>query len=634
MVSRVVDHPLVAILTRYLSIILSVAVGLLLYAAYQKSVAPSVATIFDDSLEFPLVVHRLAIAHPTGYPLYTLLGKIFSWFDLTNVAYQLNVMSAFFGALTVTLLYLVCLEIQQLITPNPQSTVGNHLGALIASVVFGLGPVTFSQATIAEVYTLNAAFIAGILLLALQRRWILLAWCVGLSQTHHRTAILILPAIILFFLFSKKEDTDDLSLKNPVILLQLGLGLTIPQLIYLYLPWRGHIGSLDGTYEASWSGFLRHILGGGYGNTFLAGNPFGAERSSLFYLDIIVTEVGWIGLGIGLAGLGLLLYRRQWSYLILTGGAFITFFVFNIFYSVADIVVFFIPVFLIISIWMSIAIGSIFSWRWLQNPALASILCFIIILILFTQHRGESRTSMWEVHDYGQDTLSQPLPEGAAIIGILGEMTLIRYFQEVSGLRPDIQTIAADLDEDRFTQIEAHLSQQSDNPAYLTRPLKGTEAQWSFSAMGPLIQVRATPSLTFTPPPLDTPIQQRVDMSLIDEIRLVHYAITRPKSHQSRDPVRLTLTWQAQNRIPDDYKISARLIDLQEAILSSMDKTPVHFAYPTSAWRSGEFVTDVYDLTLPPDMVSGEYSPLIILYDPANNAAEVGRITLPPTYIP
>ena len=45
---------------------------------YLQTMAPSVAALYDDSLEFPLVVHRLAIAHPTGYPLYTLLARLVS----------------------------------------------------------------------------------------------------------------------------------------------------------------------------------------------------------------------------------------------------------------------------------------------------------------------------------------------------------------------------------------------------------------------------------------------------------------------------------------------------------------------------------------------------------------------------
>src|SRR6185436_5862821 len=68
---------------------------------YLLTLAPSVVTLFDDSLEFQLVTYRLGIAHPTGYPLYTLLGKLFTFLPIGNVAYRVNVMSAVFGAATV-----------------------------------------------------------------------------------------------------------------------------------------------------------------------------------------------------------------------------------------------------------------------------------------------------------------------------------------------------------------------------------------------------------------------------------------------------------------------------------------------------------------------------------------------------
>jgi hypothetical protein len=38
-------------------------------ALYAATAAPSVATIFDDSLEFQVVWPTLGIGHPSGYPL-------------------------------------------------------------------------------------------------------------------------------------------------------------------------------------------------------------------------------------------------------------------------------------------------------------------------------------------------------------------------------------------------------------------------------------------------------------------------------------------------------------------------------------------------------------------------------------
>ena len=51
------------------------AAALLLYGA---TAAPGIVELFDDSLEFQLVAPTFAIAHPTGYPLYTLLGGLWS----------------------------------------------------------------------------------------------------------------------------------------------------------------------------------------------------------------------------------------------------------------------------------------------------------------------------------------------------------------------------------------------------------------------------------------------------------------------------------------------------------------------------------------------------------------------------
>ena len=78
---------------------------------YVLTLAPTVATIFDDSLEFQLVTYLLGIAHPTGYPLYTLLGWLFTRLPVGDVAFRVNLMSAVFGALTIAFVYLVGLEL-------------------------------------------------------------------------------------------------------------------------------------------------------------------------------------------------------------------------------------------------------------------------------------------------------------------------------------------------------------------------------------------------------------------------------------------------------------------------------------------------------------------------------------------
>lgn len=52
--------------------------GSLFAAAWALNAAPGIVTLFDDTLEFQLVLPTAGIAHPTGYPLYTLLGFLWS----------------------------------------------------------------------------------------------------------------------------------------------------------------------------------------------------------------------------------------------------------------------------------------------------------------------------------------------------------------------------------------------------------------------------------------------------------------------------------------------------------------------------------------------------------------------------
>ncbi|MFN2185792.1 MAG: protein O-mannosyl-transferase family, partial [Anaerolineae bacterium] len=127
-------------------------------ALYVQTLAPSVAALFDDSLEFPLVSYRLGIAHPTGYPLYTLLGKLYTLLPWHDVAWRVNLLSAVAGALTVALVYLVARQLG-----------ARRLPALLGAAALAASPVFWSQAVVAEVYTLTGAFIALLLWLAL--RW-------------------------------------------------------------------------------------------------------------------------------------------------------------------------------------------------------------------------------------------------------------------------------------------------------------------------------------------------------------------------------------------------------------------------------------------------------------------------------
>jgi hypothetical protein len=114
-------------------------VFLLLFAVYAVT-APRTVALEDDGL-FIMASHFLGLPQPPGYPLHTLLGKLFTLVPIGPVAYRVHLLSALFGALTGAVVWLVIRLIVR-------ETAACYVGAL----ALGLSAVFWSQATIAEVY--------------------------------------------------------------------------------------------------------------------------------------------------------------------------------------------------------------------------------------------------------------------------------------------------------------------------------------------------------------------------------------------------------------------------------------------------------------------------------------------------
>jgi len=211
--------------------LLPVALGLASFAVYLRTLASTVLP--GDSGEFQFAAPLMGVAHPTGYPLYILLGKLWTllvpWGDL---AQRMNLFSAFWSVLAVALVYLVARQLT-----------GRPFAAAIAALTLAFSRTFWSQAVVAEVYALHSFFVAAILYLALRTEHrtksieqieqrakskeqniehrtksiehssapsILYALCfllftLGLSLAHHRTTLLVLPALAVFLWMTRDE---------------------------------------------------------------------------------------------------------------------------------------------------------------------------------------------------------------------------------------------------------------------------------------------------------------------------------------------------------------------------------------------------------------------------------------------
>ncbi len=168
------------------------AATLIALGVYLLTLAPDLtwANAATDGGELITAAATLGIPHPPGYPLYVVLGKLFSMLPLGTVALRFNLLSAVCGALAVGVLVLA-------IGTFHGSRVRPPFAAATA-LLFGFAPLVWSQATVAEVYTLNLLLLA-VFLLAWSRAgasgWSGL-W-LGLAITTHLTSLLMLPALLV-----------------------------------------------------------------------------------------------------------------------------------------------------------------------------------------------------------------------------------------------------------------------------------------------------------------------------------------------------------------------------------------------------------------------------------------------------
>lgn len=158
---------------------------------YVFTLAPFVAPQ-GDSGELVTVAYTLGIAHPPGYPLFTLLAHLFTYLPINSVAWRVNLFSAVCSAATLVFVYLIIKKITK-----------NSLAAVGTAAILGLSQLFWLYSLVTEVFALNNFFTVLTIYLALEKRWLLLSFVLGLSLSNHHTIILIFPALA-YLVWSKK----------------------------------------------------------------------------------------------------------------------------------------------------------------------------------------------------------------------------------------------------------------------------------------------------------------------------------------------------------------------------------------------------------------------------------------------
>jgi tetratricopeptide (TPR) repeat protein len=135
---------------------IAVAIALILFALYSLGACRSIYV--GDSGELVAAVHVLGIPHPSGYPLYVLLGKLWTLLvPVGPVAFRMSLFSAACAAAACAVLFLVA---RRLGCARP--------AALLTALLLAFSPSFWGEANVQRVYALNALFVAVATALALE----------------------------------------------------------------------------------------------------------------------------------------------------------------------------------------------------------------------------------------------------------------------------------------------------------------------------------------------------------------------------------------------------------------------------------------------------------------------------------
>ena len=179
--------------------ILLLSVFLIPFGIYLISLPTNV--VLEDDGFFILAGYTKGIAHPPGYPLYTLISHYFSFLPLGNVAQRFHILSAVFAAFSCCFLWCIANRI-----------IRDKTIATMVALLYAFSSTFWSQAIIAEVYSLNIFFISGLLLLSLKyldsdtangKLLIFITLAYSLSLTNHWPLIILSTPMFIAILWPK-----------------------------------------------------------------------------------------------------------------------------------------------------------------------------------------------------------------------------------------------------------------------------------------------------------------------------------------------------------------------------------------------------------------------------------------------
>lgn len=428
---------------------------------YIKTLAPTVT--FIDSGELAAVASKLGVAHPTGYPLFTIIGNIFTKLPFGDEVYRLNLMSAvisslallmFFNLLTFIFLKLNLPDENKPAVKKIQNSVYYNI-SLASVLILAFSKTFWDTANAIEVYSLHTFFLITNIYLFLkannnnsedkesylqgEKNWLLFAFVLGLSFTNHLSTIFLSVGFLYLYFavngFNKTSFTRILILAVPFL-----LGYSV----YFYLFARAENPVLSWGYPHNFENFWRHFTGKQF-SVWMFSSFENAGKQFTYFTKNYPLEYFYVPVLIAIFGLIEIRNKSKklFYFTVLLFGFCI---LYAINYDIYDIDSYFLLAFIVTAVW--VAFGLLFIANKIKNNTTVLSFAFLLIcLIPFSQNYSKvDESKNYFVKDYTMNVFKSA-QQNSIIFSTQWDFWVSSsiYQQYVKNIRPDLVIIDKEL---------------------------------------------------------------------------------------------------------------------------------------------------------------------------------------------
>ena len=456
--------------------------GLIAFIFFLTTIAPSVIQI--DTGELAAVQVTLGIAHPTGYPLFIILGYIFSLVPLPfSKIFQLNLLAALYCAAAVSVfsyssklvldnLYKFGfikivkekskkkrtsdkIEVTSTSVKSDLSESIKIIAAIFGGLFLALSKTFWFQSTSVEVYSLHLLLITIIILTLIKaflfsnkdktalKLWLIFAITLALGFTNHMTTLLIIPGVAYLYFTQNKFNAN--SFKQIIIMLFVFFPVLI--LVYSYLPIRASQNPfVNWGNPIEWERIIRHISGQQY-QVWLFSSTDAAAKQFNYFVTNLPKEFS-LTLLIGVFGL-IVSFIQARKFFIFNLIVFLSTVLYSINYDINDIDSYFLLAYIALAFFVVFGIVQLILFT--EKNKMKLIIPVIVLLTLLSIQFYANYDSVTEKNNYVYEDYTKALlnsvPKNSIVFSYQWDYFISEsyYFQLVENFRKDVIVIDKEL---------------------------------------------------------------------------------------------------------------------------------------------------------------------------------------------